>query len=88
MSESPSRSPDPRLLVEIPPCELAELVAIALTITKGAALKGDAARAAFGVVGERLAAYFQEAGIVVMRPPPREAHSSNPRAGRSDALEG
>ena len=88
MTESSPRSPDPKLLVEIPPHEVAELIAIALTITKGAALKGDAARAAFGVVGDRLAAYFREAGIMVMRPPPRAAHSSNPRAGRSDALEG
>ncbi len=38
--------------------------------------------------GDRPAAYFREAGIMVVRPPPQGAHSSNPQASRSDALEG
>ena len=37
-------------------------------------------------MGARLTKYFLQSGIVLMPPPPREAHSNNPRAGQSDAL--
>ena len=80
----PSGAPKP--LVEIPSDEVGELIAIALTVTKGNAARSSAAREAFHVVGARLTEYFRQSGIVLMRPPPRDAHSNNPKAGQSDAL--
>ena len=49
---------------------------IALTLTRGRALQATAAREAFRVVADRLNEYFAASGIVLMRPPPRPAHSS------------
>ena len=76
----------PASLVEIPGRDAAELICLALGLTKGQVRRSAIAREANGAVADRLLEYFRQSGIVLMRPPPRPAHSNNPRAGQSDAL--
>ena len=64
-------------LVPIKPRDAAELIATALSLTKGRVRQADIAREANSAVADRLLEYFQASGIVLMRPPPRKAHSSN-----------
>ena len=64
-------------LVPIPEAEASELIALGLTVSRGSALRASLAREAFAVIADRLTDYFRQSGIVLMRPPPRKAHSSN-----------
>lgn len=73
-------------LVPITPADSRELIAIALGLTMGAVRKANIAREANSAVADRLLAYFEQSGIVLMRPPPARPHSNNPRAGQPDAL--
>ena len=64
-------------LVPIEARDAAELIAMALSLTKGRVRQADIAREANSAVADRLLEYFRQSGVVLMRPPPRKAHSSN-----------
>ena len=68
--------PTDRPLVPISDTDAGELIAIALGLTRGSVRKADIAREANSAVAARLLEYFRQSGVVLMRPPPREAHSS------------
>ena len=77
-----SEPPPDRPLVPIPSNEVSQLVALALNLTKGRKREEAIAREANSAVGDRLLAYFEASGIVLMRPAPRPPHSNNPDAQR------
>ena len=74
MCDTSAAPEDP--LVPIEPHDAAELIATALSLTKGRVRQADIAREANSAVADRLLEYFRQSGVVLMRPPPREAHSS------------
>ena len=56
---------------------------MALNLTMGRVRQADIGREANSAVADRLLEYFRESGIVLMRPPPRIAHSNNPDTDRA-----
>lgn len=80
---SEAKRPPERLLVPISDADVAMEIRLALNMTKGRKLEEAIAREANSAVADRLIEYFRQSGIVLMRPPPRIPHSSNPDTDRA-----